>query len=81
MQFPAMRTNIGENEKSRRNQVRSVTVEDTCIACGTCVATCPEVFELPGDVAVVKDGADLSLDDAIVEAAEACPVEAIKYEK
>lgn len=61
--------------------MKSIIVEDTCIACGTCVAICPEVFDLPGDIAVVKAGADLSLDDAIVEAAEACPVEAIKYEK
>jgi ferredoxin len=61
--------------------MKSVTVEDTCIACGTCVSICPEVFELPGDIAVVKDGADLSLDDTIIEAAEACPVEAILYEK
>ena len=61
--------------------MKSVTVEDTCIACGTCVALCPEVFDLPGDLAVVKEGADLSLDDAITEAAEACPVEAIKYER
>jgi ferredoxin len=61
--------------------MKSVTVEDTCIACGTCVAICPEVFDLPGDIAVVKQGADLSLDDAITEAAESCPVDAIKYEK
>lgn len=61
--------------------MKSVTVEDTCIACGTCVSICPEVFDLPGDLAVVKDDADLSLDDLIMEAAEACPVEAIKYEK
>jgi ferredoxin len=61
--------------------VKSIVVEDTCIACGTCVAICPEVFELPGDIAIVKADADLSMDDAIAEAAEACPVEAIKYEK
>ena len=61
--------------------MKSVTIEETCIACGTCVALCPEVFDLPGDIAIVKEGADLSLDAQIVEAAEACPVEAIKYEK
>lgn len=61
--------------------MKSVTVEDTCIACGACVLICPEVFELPGDLAAVKNGADLSLDDKIEEAAEACPVEAIKYQK
>jgi ferredoxin len=62
-------------------QMKNVTIEESCVACGACVDVCPEVFELPGDIAVVKDGADLSLDAKIEEAAEACPVEAIKYEK
>jgi ferredoxin len=61
--------------------MKTVTVEDACVACGTCVDMCPEVFELPGDIAVVKEGADLSLDAEIIAAAEACPVEAIKYER
>jgi ferredoxin len=61
--------------------MKSVSVEDTCVACGTCVEICPEVFELPGDIAIVKSGANLLLDGKIIEAAEACPVEAIKYEK
>jgi ferredoxin len=61
--------------------MKSVIVEDTCIACGTCVAICPEVFMLPGDIAAVIERADLSLDDAILEAAEACPVGAIRYER
>lgn len=61
--------------------MKNVSVDDACIACGTCVEMCPEVFELEGDIALVKNGADLSLDDKIIEAAEACPVEAIHYEK
>jgi ferredoxin len=61
--------------------MKKVSVDDTCIACGTCVETCPEVFELEGDIASVKNGADLSLDGKIIEAAEACPVESIHYEK
>ncbi len=61
--------------------MKTVWVEDTCVACGTCVEICPEVFELDGELATVKKGADLSLDGKIAEAAEACPVEAIKYEK
>ena len=58
-----------------------VWVDDECIACGTCVDLCPDVFEMEGEIAEVKKGADLSLDDAITEAAEACPVEAIHYER
>ncbi len=61
--------------------MKRVIVLDTCVACGSCVEICPEVFELPGDIAVIKEGADLSLDGKIAEAAEACPVEAIQYEK
>ena len=60
--------------------MKKVWVDDECIACGTCVDICPDVFELEGDIASLKDGADLTLDDAIVESAEACPVEAIHYE-
>ena len=61
--------------------MKTVIIEETCIACGTCVAICPDIFELTGDIAEVIAGADLSLDDQIIEAADACPVEAIKYEK
>ena len=61
--------------------MKKVWVDDECIACGTCVDLCPEVFELEGDVATIVSGADLTLVDKIVEAAEACPVEAIHYEE
>ncbi len=61
--------------------MKQVLNEDSCIGSGSCVEICPEVFELDGEVAVVKSGADLSLDKKIIEAAEACPVEAIVYEK
>ncbi len=63
--------------------MKSVSVDENCVACGSCVETCPEVFELAegADRASIKEGADLSLDDKIVEAAETCPVEAIHYEK
>jgi ferredoxin len=61
--------------------MKKVWVDDECIACGTCVDMCPDLFELEGDIATVKAGADLSNDDSITEVAEACPVEAIHYEK
>ncbi len=61
--------------------MKKVAIDDTCVACGACVEICPEVFELPGDLAQVKESADLSLDAKIREAAEACPVEAIHYEE
>ncbi len=52
--------------------------EKECIGCGECVESAPNTFELNDDnVAVVKDAGG---DDpkTIVEAAKACPVEAIK---
>lgn len=61
--------------------MKQVWVDDTCVGCGSCVEICPEVFELEGELAKIKKGADLSLDNKIIEAAEACPVEAIHYEK
>ena len=61
--------------------MKKVWVDDTCVACGTCVEICPEVFELEGELATLVEGADLSVDAKIVEAAEACPVEAIHYEQ
>ncbi len=59
--------------------MKKVWIDEECIACGACVDICPDVFELDGDLATLVEGADLSLDDEIVEAAEECPVEAIHY--
>lgn len=53
--------------------------EDECIGCGSCVAVCPEVFEIDGK-SHVKDpeGAEL---DKIKEAEQICPVDAITVEE
>lgn len=52
---------------------------DTCTGCGLCVDICPDVFDLPEDVAVVKgDEVPASAEDCATEAAESCPVEAIE---
>ena len=61
--------------------MKKVWIEDTCIACGQCVEICPEVFELEDEIASIKDTADLTLNEKIIEAAETCPVEAIHYEE
>ena len=61
--------------------MKEVRIDDTCVGCGTCVEICPEVFELEGELATIKKGADLSLDQKIIDSAEACPVEAIHYEQ
>ena len=58
-----------------------VRIEDTCTACGLCVDTCPDVFELGEDIAtVVVDEVPSGLEDDVQQAADDCPVEAIIVE-
>jgi len=52
--------------------------KETCIGCGACVATCPEVFELKDGKAAVKKGKEKSKAPCVKEAADSCPVQAIK---
>ena len=51
---------------------------DICTACELCVDTCPDVFEMAEDVAVVTQ-ADVpaELEDDVQEAIDSCPSEAI----
>ena len=58
-----------------------VRIEDTCTACGLCVESCPDVFEMGDDAAQAKmDEVPEELEDAVRQAAEECPVEAIIVE-
>ena len=58
-----------------------VRIEDTCTACGLCVDTCPEVFDLGDEMAeVIADEVPPELEDAVQKAADDCPVEAIIVE-
>lgn len=60
--------------------ISKVWIDDSCTACGICVDTAPDVFEV-NDICVVKDNADLAANEAaIIQAAEECPCESIKYE-
>ena len=50
---------------------------DLCVGLGNCVALAPSVFELDEeDKAVVLESASVD-DDALLEAAESCPYDAI----
>jgi ferredoxin len=62
-----------------------VTVDaDLCTGCELCVSTCPEIFEMDGDVAVAFDNNDPvpeDMQDCAEEASVMCPVEAIPIEE
>ena len=51
---------------------------DTCIGCGLCASTCPEVFKMEGDKAVViGSSVPKDAEDCAQKATEDCPVTAI----
>jgi len=48
--------------------------KEKCIGCGLCASVCPEVFEMKGNKAVVKEQKDMKcIDQAIKD----CPGKAI----
>ena len=58
-----------------------VSINDDCTGCELCVDTCPDVFEMGDDVAVViKPDVPADLEDDVREAADSCPSEAIIIE-
>jgi len=56
-------------------KIKMVSVDkEKCIGCGACAAICPDGFEMKEGKAEVKNGKA----KCIKEAAEGCPVQAIK---
>ncbi len=55
-------------------------VNDSCICCGLCAETCPEVFVLKEDELAQASEAEINppLLDTAIEAMENCPVNAIE---
>ena len=51
-----------------------ITVNESCIGCGTCVGVAPDVFEMN------DEGLSSVIGDDVDSAAESCPVEAIEVE-
>ena len=60
-----------------------ITIDtSTCVGCGLCEQTCPDVFEMIDEKACVKlDEVPDPLAETCREAAEECPVEAIQIEE
>ena len=58
-----------------------VSITEDCIACGLCVDTCPEVFEMGDELAqVLTEEVPAEHEEAVLQAAEECPTEAIIIE-
>ena len=62
--------------------MRAYVDQATCIGCGLCAATCPEVFDLndDGKAQAVADTTDENPDE-VTEAIDGCPVSAIREEE
>ncbi len=69
-----------KTEVAKENfSVAKVWIEPGCIVCNACEDIYPEVFEVTADTCLIRDGAPLDDGLRIQEAAEACPVEVIKF--
>ena len=70
----------GEAKESVPNfLISKVWIEPGCIVCDACEGIYPEVFEVTADTCIIRAGAPLDNGLLVQEAAEACPVEVIKY--
>ncbi|MGE0207338.1 MAG: ferredoxin [Candidatus Babeliales bacterium] len=56
-------------------------MEPGCIVCNACEDIYKEVFEVKADTCIIRPNAPLDDGLRIQEAAEACPVEVIKFTK
>lgn len=72
----------GGGETAQENfAVSKVWIDPGCIVCNACEAIYPEVFEVTDDTCLIRPDAPLDNGLLIQEAAEACPVEVIKFNK
>ncbi len=65
--------------------VTKVWIDPGCIVCDACETACPEVFEVQEETCIIRPEAlnaefTRPLTDSIIEAAEECPVDVIKFE-
>ncbi len=61
--------------------VSKVWIDPGCIVCDACESIYPEVFEVTDTTCVIRPDAPLHDGLKVEEAAEACPVEVIKFDK
>ena len=73
---------IGLNKRETLVAITKVWIEQGCVSCGNSEGNCPGVFKLKDGMATVLENVNYSgLEEKIIDAAESCPVEVIKYEE
>jgi ferredoxin len=61
--------------------MKAIVDADECTGCELCTQTCPEVFDMEDDIAIVKgDSVPGEAEETCRQAAEECPVECIAIE-
>lgn len=68
-------------EAAENFKVSKVWIEPGCIVCNACEDIYKDVFEVKADTCIIRPNAPLDDGLRIQEAAEACPVEVIKFTK
>jgi len=71
----------GATPAAENFQVAKVWIEPGCIVCNACEDIYKEVFEVLADTCIIRPNAPLDDGLRMQEAAEACPVEVIKFTK
>lgn len=66
-------------------EITKVWIAPGCIVCDACETECPEVFDVQEETCLIRPEAEKAaftqpLTPSIIEAAEGCPVEVIKFE-
>ncbi|MBD61489.1 hypothetical protein CL645_01335 [bacterium] len=61
-------------------KIGKVWIAPGCIVCNACEEICPDVFDVQEETCVIRDDPNLELVQDIVDAADACPVEVIKFQ-
>lgn len=59
--------------------MKAIVDQDTCISCGLCTSTCPEVFSFNDDdkAQAIEDDIPEEYQNEAKEARDGCPVDAI----